>query len=199
MLAHMNASTPGPADPTASAAPTITIRRPTAPLAPEQSAPAFTLDGPISGKRVGFRADHAWRSWQFIAGLWAERLQAAGATTELVITEGQVGAAGDSDRAEVDRLAHASDVVMVGLGTCGSCTSFTIADAVSIEATNTPVIALVCDEFATHGANMARHLGHGDLKILVMPYPLEARPEEELRAIADEYYPQALQLLGVHA
>jgi len=30
----------------------------------------------------------------------------------------------------------------------------------------------------------------------VLPYPLEARPEEELRAIADEFYPQVLALLG---
>jgi hypothetical protein len=44
---------------------------------------------------------------------------------------------------------------------------------------------------------MATHLGHGDLAVLVLPYPLEARPEEELRAIAAEYYPRALELLGV--
>jgi len=31
----------------------------------------------------------------------------------------------------------------------------------------------------------------------VLPYPLEARPEAELRAIADEFYPRALELLGV--
>jgi hypothetical protein len=43
---------------------------------------------------------------------------------------------------------------------------------------------------------MATHLGHGDLAVLVLPYPLEARPESELRAIAEEYYPRALDLLG---
>ena len=48
-----------------------------------------------------------------------------------------------------------------------------------------------------HGHNVATHLGHGDLRILVLPYPLEARPEAELRAIADEFYPQALARLGV--
>ena len=53
------------------------------------------------------------------------------------------------------------------------------------------------EEFATHGRNMAGHLGHGDLAVLVLPYPLEARPEHELRAIAAEYYPHALELLGV--
>jgi hypothetical protein len=46
---------------------------------------------------------------------------------------------------------------------------------------------------------MARFIGHSNLKVLVLPYPLEARPEDELLQIADEYYPQALALLGVQA
>jgi hypothetical protein len=44
---------------------------------------------------------------------------------------------------------------------------------------------------------MANHLGHGDLRILVLPYPLEARPREELLEIAADAYPRALDLLGV--
>ena len=39
-------------------------------------------------------------------------------------------------------------------------------------------------------------VGLSVLKLLVLPYPLEARPEAELRAIADGFYPQVLALLG---
>ena len=46
--------------------------------------------------------------------------------------------------------------------------------------TSGPSIAVVTEEFATHGRNMATYLGHPDLKVLVLPYPLEARPEAEL-------------------
>ncbi len=66
-----------------------------------------------------------------------------------------------------------------------------------VESKEKPVVAVVTEEFEVHGNNVATHLGHGDLKILVLPYPLEARPEAELRAIADEFYPRALELLGV--
>ena len=52
-------------------------------------------------------------------------------------------------------------------------------------------------EFETHAHNMATYLGHPDLKVLVLPYPLEARPAEELREIAVEYYPRFLELLQV--
>jgi hypothetical protein len=57
-------------------------------------------------------------------------------------------------------------------------------------------VVVVTSEFETHARNMASLLGHADLAVLVMPYPLEARPDDELRAIAAEYWPQALELLG---
>ena len=86
-----------------------------------------------------------------------------------------------------------------GLGTCGSCTSWSVHDAVSVEKLGKPAIVAVTEEFATHGHNMAAHLGHPDLKVLVFPYPLEARPEAELLEIADEYYPKFLEMIGVVA
>jgi hypothetical protein len=179
--------------------PTITIVRPTAPDAPPEPAPTYSVDGPVAGLVAGIRTDSAWRSWQLIAALWAERLRQDGARVRTVETHGMVGATGTAGRRHIDELAAESDLAIVGLGTCGSCTSFTIADAVTIEAHGKPVLALVTEEFAAHGRNMAEHLGHGGLRILVLPYPLEARPESELHAIADDFYPRALEALGVRA
>jgi hypothetical protein len=177
---------------------TVTIRRPTAPPVEETAAPTFRLNGPVTGLRAGIRTDAAWRSWRFLAADWEQRLMGdgvAGVTT--VETHGQVGDTGAADRSHIAELASAVDFAIVGLGTCGSCTSFAIADAVAIEQRERPVIAVVTEEFATHGHTMAKHLGHGDLGVLVLPYPLEARPDDELRAISAEYYPRALELLGV--
>jgi hypothetical protein len=178
---------------------TIWVRRPTAEPAGEVSAPTFTLDRPVEGLTIGVRADRAWRSWQLISTIWAERLQREGAATIEVETGAQMGQPGAEDRKEIEELASTTDAAIVGLGTCGSCTTFTIKDAVVVEEHEKPVVAIVCEEFLVHGRNVATHLGHRDLKILVLPYPLEARPEAELRAIADEYYPQMLELLGVSA
>jgi hypothetical protein len=177
---------------------TVWIRKPTAPPAPEVAAPTFPVDGSLHGLRAGIRTDAAWRSWRLIAADWEARLRADGvAEVATVETHGQVGRTGAADRSHISELADAVDFAIVGLGTCGSCTSFAIADAVALEARERPVIAVVTEEFATHGANMARHLGHGDLRILVLPYPLEARPQDELLAISAAAYPRALDLLGV--
>ena len=179
---------------------TIWIRRPTAPPAPEIAAPTFRVDRPIRGLRAGIRTDAAWRSWRLIAADWEERLRRDGvAGVETVETHGQVGRTGAADRSHIGELAGVVDFAIVGLGTCGSCTSFAIADAVALEQRERPVIAVVTDEFATHGRNMASHLGHRDLRILVLPYPLEARPHDELLAISASAYPEALDLLGVTA
>jgi hypothetical protein len=178
---------------------TITIRLPTGRPADTTGAPAFTIDAPIAGKRVGLRTDLAWRSWMLIARRWDEYLQRDGATTLAIQTAAQVGKEGSDDRAKVDAWSDQIDCGIVGLGTCGSCTSFSVHDAVTLEQHEKPSVVVVCSEFETHARNMARFLGHPDLKVLVLPYPLEARPEEELLQIADEYYPQTLELLGVRA
>jgi hypothetical protein len=176
---------------------TVMIRRPTAPPVVEAAAPTFRLDRPVTGLRAGIRTDAAWRSWRLLAADWEQRLRADGASSVTTVeTHGQVGETGAADRSHIGALAEAVDFAIVGLGTCGSCTSFAIADAVAIEQRELPVLAVVTEEFATHGRNMAKHLGHGDLRVLVLPYPLEARPDEELRAISAAYYPQALDLLG---
>ena len=177
---------------------TVLIRRPTAPAVVEIAAPTFRLDRPLTGLRAGIRTDAAWRSWRLLASDWEQRLRGAGVIdVSTVETHAQVGDTGAADRSHVGALADAVDFAIVGLGTCGSCTSFAIADAVAIEQRERPVVAVVTEEFATHGRNMAKHLGHGDLSVLVLPYPLEARPDAELFEISEAYYPRALELLGV--
>jgi hypothetical protein len=178
---------------------TVMVRRPTAKPAGEVSAPSFVLERPVTGLTIGIRADRAWRSWQLISEIWAEYLRRDGAETIAVETGAQMGRPGSDDRKQIEELANITDCAIVGLGTCGSCTTFTIKDAVAVEDHEKPVVAIVCEEFIVHGRNVATHLGHGELKILVLPYPLEALPADELRAIADEYYPQVLALLGATA
>ena len=168
---------------------TIWVRRPTAQPAGEVSAPTFRLDRPLAGLTIGLRTDRAWRSWQLIASIWEANLQRDGAQTLAVETGAQVGQPALDDRKQIEEFAGQVDAAIVGLGTCGSCTTFTIKDSVTVEAHEKPVVAVVSEEFAVHAHNVARHLGHGDLQVLVLPYPLEARPTEELEQIARDVLP----------
>jgi hypothetical protein len=176
---------------------TIRIRRPTASPNEGPAAPTFLVEKPLAGLRVGIRTDSAWRSWRKIASVWHELLVAGGGVVSTVETHAMVGDSGAGDRKQIEELAAVVDCAIVGLGTCGSCTSFTSADSVTFENRERPVVAVVTEEFETHGRNMATFLGHGDLQVLVLPYPLEARPDDELQRIAEEHYPTALAMLGV--
>ena len=55
---------------------------------------------------------------------------------------------------------------------------------------------MVTAEFEAHARRIAAHHGHPSLHMLVLPYPLEGRPEEEVRAIAADAYGDLLVALG---
>jgi hypothetical protein len=178
---------------------TLLIRVPTAKPRAVAGAPAYRLDRPIAGLRVGLRHEGSWRSWLLIVDEWEKLLRRDGAEPVVVQAGGRVGAEGERTRAEIERWAKSTDCGVSGLGTCGSCTANSVLDAVALEDNAKPAVVAVTAEFSEHGRNMARFLGHPSLKILVLPYPLEARPEEELRRIAADYYPRFLELLGAAA
>lgn len=175
----------------------LSIRLPTAKPVEGTGAPAFAVDRPLVDLKVGLRHEGSWRSWMLIVDDWAERLRGDGARPFVVQTGERVGQEGVLTRESVDRWADDIDCAISGLGTCGSCTSWSVVDAVAVEARGKASIVAVTEEFEHHGHNMAAHVGHPNLKVLVFPYPLEGRPDQELRSIAAEYYPKFLELLGV--
>ncbi|MCU1378212.1 MAG: hypothetical protein JWN29_1195 [Acidimicrobiales bacterium] len=178
---------------------TITIRIPTAPRRAAEVAPTYSVDRPLSGLKVGLRHEGSWRSWMWIVDEWEGLLRADGAEPVVLEAGGRVGDEGVQTRADVAAWVDAIDCGVSGLGTCGSCTSNSVHDAVTLERAHKPAVVAVCEEFEVHGRNMANSLGHADLKHLVLPYPLEGRPEKEIREIAHEYYPRFLEVLGVPA
>lgn len=145
---------------------------------------------------MGLRHEGSWRSWMLIVSEWEQLLRRDGAQPVVLAAGGRVGAEGERTRGAVQEWSREIDCGIAGLGTCGSCTSNSVHDAVTLEAAGKPAVVAVCDEFAMHGSSMARFLGHPDLKMLVLPYPLEARPDSELRQIAAAHYPTFLALLG---
>jgi hypothetical protein len=59
-----------------------------------------------------------------------------------------------------------------------------------------PAVVVITSEFITIATQISRLSGHPSLKRLVLPYPLEGLPEEEVRSIANRAYPELLELLG---
>jgi hypothetical protein len=55
----------------------------------------------------------------------------------------------------------------------------------------------VTEEFVPIAAQIANLNSHPNLRQLVLPYPLEGLPDEEVRTIANDAYPHLKKVLGV--
>ncbi len=67
----------------------------------------------------------------------------------------------------------------------------------SVAARGKAAVAVVTEEFESLAHTMAANAGRSGLRVFVLPYPLESRPEEEVRSIARERYRSLLRTLGV--
>ena len=59
-----------------------------------------------------------------------------------------------------------------------------------------PSVVVVTEEFTRIASQLSRVRGHAGLRTLVLPFPLEGLPDEEVRGIAEDAYPQLVRLLG---
>jgi hypothetical protein len=58
-------------------------------------------------------------------------------------------------------------------------------------------VVVVTQEFEALARSMAANAGRPGLRVLVLPYPLDTRPEEEVRAVGRAHYRPLLRALGV--
>jgi hypothetical protein len=65
-----------------------------------------------------------------------------------------------------------------------------------VEALGKPAVVVVTAEFEAHARRIAAHHGHPSLSMVVLPYPLEGRPEEEVRQVAADAYGDVISALG---
>ena len=176
--------------------PRIRIRRPTADFPSDEGAPAFVLDRPIAGVRVGIRHDGTWRSWQYIARVWADFLRRDGAIPVLLQTGERTGPEGEKTRADLEAwhgrsTARCRGSAPAARARCGACA--TRSASRRSRSRRSPRSAT---SSSRHARTTASFLGHPSLKVLVLPYPLETRPESELQVVAEQYYPRFLAMVG---
>ncbi|WP_148573840.1 hypothetical protein [Nocardioides caldifontis] len=153
--------------------------------------------GALKGKTIGLRRDKFWLSWDWITDEWARLLEADGAET--LIWRAPVGK-GDQAMAEggeeYAKFLSSIDVAISGLGNCGSCTLWAIHDAVGALDSGLPTVAVTTEHFESLGRTLAAQRGHDSLRVKLMPYPLEGRPEDEVRQIARDNYENLLTVMG---
>ncbi len=62
-----------------------------------------------------------------------------------------------------------------------------------------PAVVVVTSVFENLARTAARAQAYPDLRMLVLPHPMESRPEPEVRAIARERFAELVALLAAEA
>ena len=152
--------------------------------------------GSLAGKRIGIRVDQIWRSWDWISGMWADKFRDAGATVSFWRSCGRSGEEGERMERELKEFLSTIDVAIVGLANCGSCTGWTVRDAITAANTGLPTTAIATANFETFAHTIAARGGRSGLRVHVLPYPLNELAPDEVKAIGEANFYPVLGTMG---
>lgn len=156
--------------------------------------------GALRGKTVLFRTDVLWEAWDWVVDEWTGLLGEAGAQVKTWRrSQGSWGEDARRLQAEYETLIRESDVLISGLGNCGSCSVSTIEDALAGLNTGKPTLTIVTTHFRTLAHLLAENAGRAGLRVFELPHPVSQRPEHEIRAIARERFPAMIEAIGATA
>lgn len=154
--------------------------------------------GVLVGKRIGIRVDQIWRAWDWISEYWAEKFRAEGASVSFWRSCGRSGEEGERMERELKEFLSTIDVAIVGLANCGSCTGWTVRDAITAASTGLPTTVIATANFETFAHRIAARGGRSGLRVHVLPYPLNERLREDVMAVGEAHFYPLLETMGAH-
>ncbi len=84
-----------------------------------------------------------------------------------------------------ERLVAQADVVITGSADCGSCTAYSVYDAIELEKAGRPAVVVTTTRFEPVAATMAANFGLPELRTLVLDHPIGGTPQATLDQWAD--------------
>ncbi len=162
----------------------------------EDNASSGPDAGSLAGKTIGFRLDQIWRCWDWISENWAAKFEEAGATVTTWRSTNRSGEEGEEQARSLEAWLGTVDIVISGLANCGSCTGWTIRDAVAAANTGVPTVAVATKNFEDFAHELAARGGRSGLRVHVLPYPLNELSRDEVEPVAEAYFEGLLGIMG---
>lgn len=92
-------------------------------------------------------------------------------------------------------LGDGCDVVLTGSADCGSCTSWSVHDAVQLEQLGLPTVVATTTHFVDLTRRVADGFGLPDARVVVFPHPLGGTDHATIRSWADAAVDDVIRLL----
>lgn len=171
-------------------------------LDPTVGAPADGGAGPVraarrppdlAGLRLGLLVNTKRNADVFLEELAALLTERYGTTTTLTRTKPSI--VHPAPPGMVDELRASCDVVVVGVGDCGSCSASAVADGLQLEAAGVPAAVLCSDAFRVSADAMATLQGSPGYCYVTTPHPVASLSREGVRERAEQALPEIVGML----
>lgn len=85
-----------------------------------------------------------------------------------------------------ERVLKEADLVITGAADCGSCTAYSVVDAIALEKAGVPAVVVTTTKFRPIAETLSEQFGLKETRLLVLPHPIGGTERERLFAWADE-------------
>lgn len=143
----------------------------------------------LAGKRIAV-LDNGKPNAATVMKRAAETLAArTGAEVSLVTKKGPQGLSANAAIPMapdiMERLLAEADVVITGAADCGSCTAYSVTDAIELEKAGKPAVVVTTTKFQPIAETLSASFGLPETRKLVLPHPIGGTDEPTLHEWAD--------------
>ncbi|HTW03885.1 MAG TPA: UGSC family (seleno)protein [Streptosporangiaceae bacterium] len=134
---------------------------------------AFTLAArpdSLSGLRLGLLANTKRNAEQFLEQVGRVLGERYGMTTVLATKKPNI--VDTAPEATLEQLRASCDVVVTGVGDCGSCSASAVADGLLLERSGVPAVVICSDAFTVSADAMADLRGAPGYRYVTTPHPV---------------------------
>lgn len=149
---------------------------------------------PLAGARVGLLDNTKHNALPFLQEVGRLLVEDEGAES-VTIVETKKNFSVPVEDEIVGRYREAADVVVTGIGDCGSCSAAAIADGITFEKAGLPAAVVLTDAFAATARTMAGVQGMPDYGWITTSHPVAVLDEQQVTERARQLLPDVVRSL----
>jgi hypothetical protein len=147
----------------------------------------------LSGLRLGLLANTKHNAEQFLDEVGRLLAEQHGVTT--VVARKKPDITNTAPEPILDDLRDGCDLVVVGVGDCGSCSASAVADGIILERSGIPAVVVCTDAFRASADAMAGLRGAPGYQYLTIPHPMANLTPDGVRDRATASVPGIVGML----
>jgi hypothetical protein len=150
----------------------------------------------LRGARVGLLINTKRNAGLFLSEVGKLLMEAHGAASVMARTK--LAFAQPVPREMLDELTSECDVVVTGIGDCGSCSASAVTDGIMLERAGVPAAVICSDAFGASADAIAGLRGAPGYRYLTTGHPVAVLTPGEVRERARQVLPQVVSVLVGH-